>query len=350
MARQSTKSLEDVLFESGSGLVGASAPPGYDGRLTYYLSTDNGQEVENLPDWLVGNVVNLKPINDVPDLNGFFKAINNKLPRNGVFVGCFESQKQLKARLYRQYALLVASILYLWVFLYRRVLPKLKWTRALYGFLSKGRHNVISKTEVLGRLVYTGYDIIEYREINGLSYFFAMKIEPPSFDKPPSMGPIFSMKRVVREGRMAHVYKFRTMHPYAQYLQEYICEKNQLQKNGKFNNDFRITTWGRLLRRLWIDEIPMVYNVLRGDIKLVGVRPLSAHYLGLYPAELIERRLRHKPGLIPPFYADMPQNFEEILESEERYLQAYEKHPFRTDVRYFFAAMNNILFKRARSA
>ncbi len=349
LARKSTESLESVLLESESGLIGAAAPPGYDGRLTYYLSSENTHDVERLPDWLVGNIVNLKPINDIGDLNGYFSALNTKLPNHGVFVGCVETQHQVKARLFKHYPSLIAALMYFWVFFFRRVLPKLGATRKLYHFFSKGRRNMLSKTEVLGRLVYSGYEIIEYREIDHLSYFFAMKNEPPSGDKTPSTGPLLKMKRVVKGGRMAYIYKLRTMHPYAQYIQEYVYERNHLEKNGKLKNDFRITSWGKLLRKLWIDEIPMIYNVLKGDMKFVGVRPLSAHYLGLYPADLIELRLRHKPGLIPPFYVDMPECFEDIVASEERYLKAYEKQPFLTDIRYFYMAMKNILFKGARS-
>ena len=349
LARKSTESLESVLLESESGLIGAAAPPGYDGRLTYYLSSENTQDVERLPEWLVGNIVNLKPINDIVDLNGYFKALNSKLPNHGVFVGCVETQQQVKVRLFNRWPWLIAVVMYVWMFVFKRVLPKLRATRKLYNFLSSGKHSLISKTEVLGRLVYSGYEIIEYREIDHLSYFFAMKKAPPSADKTPSTGPLLKMKRVVKEGRMAYFYKLRTMHPYAQYIQEYVYENNQLEKNGKLKNDFRITSWGRLLRKLWIDEIPMIFNVLKGDIKLVGVRPLSAHYLGLYPADVIELRLRHKPGLIPPFYVDLPESFDDIVASEERYLRAYEEHPLQTDLQYFYMAMKNILFKGARS-
>ena len=349
LARKSTESLESVLLESESGLIGAAAPPGYDGRLTYYLSSDNTYDVERLPDWLVGNIVNLKPINDIVDLNGFFKALNSKLPNHGVFVGCVETQKQTKARLFKQWPWLFAGLLYTWMFIFKRVLPKLESTRTLYKLFSKGKRNLLSKTEVLGRLVYSGYEIIEYREIDHLSYFFAMKKEPPSTDKTPSTGPILKMKRVVKGGKMAYIYKLRTMHPYAQYIQEYVYETNHLEKNGKLKNDFRITSWGKLLRKLWIDELPMIFNVLKGDIKLVGVRPLSAHYLGLYPADVIELRMRHKPGLIPPFYVDLPESFDDIVASEERYLKAYEKQPLQTDIKYLYLALKNILFKGARS-
>ena len=61
-------------------------------------------------------------------------------------------------------------------------------------------------------------------------------------------------------------------------------------------------------------------------------------------------RIKVKPGLIPPFYADLPSNFEEIIISEERYLIQRSKNKFMTDVKYFFRALFNILFKGARSS
>jgi Sugar transferases involved in lipopolysaccharide synthesis len=154
---------------------------------------------------------------------------------------------------------------------------------------------------------------------------------------------------LVRTEKLFHVYKFRTMHPYSEYLQKYVFEKNKLQEGGKIKDDFRITYWGRIMRKLWIDELPMFINFFKGDLKLVGVRPLSKHYLSLYDDELRELRMRYKPGLVPPFYADMPKTLEEIIESEKRYLHQFEKYGFITDTKYFFKAVYNILIKRARS-
>ncbi len=93
----------------------------------------------------------------------------------------------------------------------------------------------------------------------------------------------------------------------------------------------------------------MIVNVLKGDLKIVGVRPLSRHYLSLYTPELQNLRKKFKPGLIPPYYVDLPETMEEIMDSEMRYLKAYEKHPFLTDVKYFFLVGYTILFKKARS-
>jgi len=50
----------------------------------------------------------------------------------------------------------------------------------------------------------------------------------------------------------------------------------------------------------------MFYNLLKGEMKLVGVRPLTEHYFSLYRKKLQELRAKTKPGLIPPFYLDMP--------------------------------------------
>ncbi|HPS40071.1 MAG TPA: hypothetical protein PL124_11695, partial [Candidatus Cloacimonadota bacterium] len=86
-----------------------------------------------------------------------------------------------------------------------------------------------------------------------------------------------------------------------------------------------------------------------GEVTLVGVRALSEHYFSLYPKDLQELRLRVKPGLLPPFYADMPKTFEEIVASERIYLEKKLKAPFRTDWAYFWKGVWNILVKRARS-
>jgi len=139
------------------------------------------------------------------------------------------------------------------------------------------------------------------------------------------------------------------MHPYSEYLQQYVYDNYNLEEGGKFKNDFRVNSTGKIMRRFWIDELPMLMNILRGDMKFVGVRPLSKQYFELYTPEVREKRIKHRPGLIPPFYVDLPKTLDEIMESEMKYLEAYEKRPFITDTRYFFLAMYNILIKRARS-
>jgi lipopolysaccharide/colanic/teichoic acid biosynthesis glycosyltransferase len=142
------------------------------------------------------------------------------------------------------------------------------------------------------------------------------------------------------------------MHPYSEYLQDYVFRLNQLQEGGKFKNDFRVTQWGRIMRKLWLDELPMLYNLINGDLKLIGVRPLSKQYFSLYTPELQEKRKTVKPGLIPPYYAQFPtpKSLDEVMENENKYLDEYFKKPLTTDFVYFWKALYNIVVRNSRSS
>lgn len=141
------------------------------------------------------------------------------------------------------------------------------------------------------------------------------------------------------------------MHPYSEYIQKYVFDQHGgMNIADKSDNDWRITDWGRVLRRYWLDELPMLINWLKGDVKLVGVRPLSQAMFSQYPPELQDKRTRCKPGLIPPFYIDHPKTFDELCASENNYLDEYFAHPFITDVKYFFRTVYSILFRRMHSA
>ena len=93
----------------------------------------------------------------------------------------------------------------------------------------------------------------------------------------------------------------------------------------------------------------MFINFFKRELNIVGVRPLSENYFSRYPKELQDLRTKFKPGLIPPYYADMPKGFDEIIESERRYLQLKQEKPYSTDFIYFWKAFVNIVFKGARS-
>jgi len=294
-------------------------------------------------------IVNLNKINDIKKMNDFFKAINEKLEDNGVFIGCVETKVERRKRLFKKYPIGIAQIYYLFDFIFKRVFSKLWVTKWLYFFVTAGRNQVLSRAEALGRLVYCGFEIIEETEIDNLNYFVVKKVKAVECVKEPRFSILFKMDRVGKYGKLITVYKIRTMHPYAEYLQAYIYKINNLQTGGKFKNDFRITTWGKVLRRFWIDEIPMIINLFKGQLKFVGVRPLSKQYLSLYTNELKEKRMEVKPGLVPPYYADLPDTLEDIMASEIRYINAYKEHPIITDMKYLLKASSNIIINKARS-
>ena len=313
------------------------------------IKTTDVFNVEAIENNNTGAIVNLKKINDIHGINRFLNATNSKLAQGGVFICSVETYTQRKKRLLHKYPLVIAQIYFFLDFIFKRIFPKLYLTRWLYFFLTAGRNRVLSKAEALGRLVFNGFDIVELKEIGYLTYFVVKKTDRLIPEKVPSFGFFFKMKRIGKNNKLITVYKIRTMHPYAEFLQSYLFENNNLQDGGKFKNDYRITSWGKVLRKLWLDELPMVVNFLKGEIKLVGVRPLSQHYLSLYSEELKTKRVIAKPGLIPPFYADLPITLDEIMKSELNYLESHKQYPLKTDTRYFFKAINNILFKKARS-
>jgi len=297
------------------------------------------------------NLVNFTRLNDIRYINKFLETVNEKLEPGGTFVGRFESKEQRKQRIFQKFPLPLAWLFYYFIdFSWKRVFPKIPFIQKFYYALTKGHNRVLTVPEVLGRLVSCGFTIKEYKELNNKTYFYVEKTAKPAYDEDPTYGPIITLNRVGHKGEMIQVYKFRTMHPYAEYLQEYISKRNGLQEGGKFHDDIRITNWGRIMRKLWLDELPMLYNWLKGDLKLVGVRPLSRHYFELYPDSFRFRRMQYKPGLIPPFYADLPKNLDEILASERKYLMDYDQQPYLTDIKYFLKAFYNILIKRARSS
>ncbi len=314
------------------------------------FSTTTRFNIQRLPARYYKHLINIKRMNDIRFVNKFLESVNAKLPQDGTFIGCLETKNQRKRRLLRKYPPVLNIIYYSFDFIIKRIFPKFFLTKRLYFFLTRGNNRVISKAEMIGRLYSCGFELTESEEIGDLFYFSARKIKSPVFDTNPTYGPFVKLRRVGKNGKIIHVYKLRTMHPFAEYIQDYVYEKYQLKEGGKFKNDFRITTLGRFFRKFWIDELPMLINLLKGEMKLVGIRPLSSHYFNLYDKDLQEERTKFKPGLIPPFYYDLPNSLEEIQDSERKYLRAYKKHPFLTDWKYFWKAMANIIIKRKRSS
>jgi lipopolysaccharide/colanic/teichoic acid biosynthesis glycosyltransferase len=319
---------------------------------TLVLSTTTAFNVLNAPESNYQFIVNLKRINDIQYLNKFFEAVNEKMSGDGVFVGCVETYPLRKRRILKKYVKPFNFIVYTLDFFFKRLIPKLPVLKKMYFALTHGHNRVLSRAETFGRLYSCGFQVVGEAFINGSYYWAAQRVKAPAYDKNPTYGPIVRLPRIGKNGKVIKVYKLRTMHAYSEYLQDYIYRKNDLDEGGKFRDDFRVTTLGKFFRALWLDELPMLINVIiKNNMKIVGVRPLSQHYFDLYNASLREKRIRYKPGLIPPYYAQYPtpKTLDEIQENELKYIEAYEKNPFLTDMTYFFKAMGNIVFRKARS-
>ena len=294
-------------------------------------------------------IINLSKVNDFKKINDMFMAIKTCLIPGGYYFGVFSPLEEDYKMIRNKMPKFLFMVLYPLHFIFFRIFPKIPLISHFYEFLTKGQGRFLSRAEVFGRLAYCGYNICDSFILDFKIYFVAQSVMTKSNQKYPSLGPIIRLDRLGYKNEVIKIYKFRTMHPYSEFIQRNIFEKYNLDNSGKFNNDFRITPWGKFLRKLWIDELPQLYNWLKGDITLVGVRALSKHYFSLYPIKLQKLRVNMKPGLVPPYYADLPQTFDEIINSECQYLEKKLKNRFTTDLIYFFKALNNILIKGARS-
>ena len=314
---------------------------------------DRGQfGILQIPDYQYKTIVDMTLLNDMRGINKRLCVVNQKLPDDGQYVCCYRPQEYMKQKMLARYPKGINWIVYAMYFLTKRVWPRLLLTSRLYYDVTHGRKRMLSKTEVFGRLYYCGFEVDEVVPMGHIEYVFAhRKSQPYPQEKIKVYGPLIKLPRVCKNKKIKYFYKIRTMHPYAEYIQQYVFDaRGGMDIADKSNDDWRITNWGKIMRRYWVDELPMLINWFKGDVKLVGVRPLSKGMFDTYPKWLQDKRTQCKPGLIPPFYIDHPQTFDELFASEDKYLTEYLEHPFRTDVKYFFLTMRSIVTRKTHSA
>ena len=314
---------------------------------TLIVDTDNGDELADYKAQHPKVFIEKRSLNIIRHLNTLLNKANETL-EDGGYLWCHVRTASLKRRqMMKRYPWGIKHLLFLLHFLWHRVCPKLNVTKWLYFGVTKGRSRTYNRVEVLGRMYRAGFEVVDEEFRHGDFLVLAKKVKAPIWNDVPSGSMIIKLKRVGKDGKLIGVYKFRTMYSYSEYLQPYIYEHNHLQQGGKFADDYRVTPWGKWMRKLWIDELPMIINFFKGEMKLVGVRPLSRHYFSLYTPEMQKLRTRVKPGLLPPFYYDKqtPKTIEEVQASERRYIMLCLEHSIRTDIKYFFGTICNIIFR-----
>ena len=114
-----------------------------------------------------------------------------------------------------------------------------------------------------------------------------------------SPGPvIFRQQRAGKNGKPFTIYKFRSMGTDAEMRQAELATYNQMEGPVfKIEKDPRVTKFGKFLRRTSLDEFPQLFNVLKGDMSLVGPRPLPIYEVQQFDSTAHRRRLSMKPGL-----------------------------------------------------
>lgn len=114
--------------------------------------------------------------------------------------------------------------------------------------------------------------------------------------------PFFLQQRVGSKGQLFNTWKFRTMAPNAEAILQQALEKDsalheEWHTHFKLRKDPRVTRMGRVLRRLSLDELPQLWNILRGEMSLVGPRPLPPYHHQDLPERVQDLRERVKPGI-----------------------------------------------------
>lgn len=141
--------------------------------------------------------------------------------------------------------------------------------------------------------------------------------------KTTSKGPVFfSQKRVGKNGKEFNMYKFRSMVVNAEELKEKLAAQNEMSgPMFKMKDDPRVTKVGKFIRKTSIDELPQLWNVLKGDMSLVGPRPSLPKEVAQFD-EWMHRRLEVKPGLTCYWQVSGRNNidFEDWMKLDIRYV------------------------------
>lgn len=142
--------------------------------------------------------------------------------------------------------------------------------------------------------------------------------------KVTSKGPIFfSQKRVGKNGELFEMYKFRSMVVNAEELKEKLQHQNEMSgPMFKMKDDPRVTKVGKFIRKTSIDELPQLWNILKGDMSLVGPRPSLPKEVAQFD-EWMYKRLEVKPGLTCYWQVSGRNNidFEDWMKLDIRYVE-----------------------------
>lgn len=157
----------------------------------------------------------------------------------------------------------------------------------------------------------------------------------------------FSQNRIGKNGKEFKLYKFRSMVPNADEILFKTLEMDKVaaeeyKKNKKFKNDPRITKVGRVMRKLSIDELPQLINVLKGDMSMIGNRPYLPREkddMGEYYKDIIKT----KPGLTGYWQVNgrSDTTFNERLKLESFYSN---HNSLVLDIKIFFKTFQVVLF------
>lgn len=165
-----------------------------------------------------------------------------------------------------------------------------------------------------------------------------------------SPGPLFfSQVRVGKNGRRFRIYKFRSMYVDAEERKKDLMDKNEMSGlMFKMENDPRVTKVGRFIRKTSIDELPQFWNILKGEMSLVGTRPPTEEEFLQYEG-YHRRRLSATPGLTGLWQVSGrsdTKDFEEIVSMDVEYIDNWS---LKEDVKILFKTIGVVLKRKGAS-
>jgi len=182
-------------------------------------------------------------------------------------------------------------------------------------------------------------------------FFLPLGIIVAFLIKLSSSGPIFyASKRVGKNGHSIFCWKFRTMCLNAEQKLKSLLEENADLKQEwetffKLKNDPRVSAVGKFLRKTSLDELPQFWNVLKGDLSVVGPRPVTEEEVQKYYGERAAKILSVRPGLTGIWQTSGRNllTFEERTKLEESYV---DQQSLTLDLRIIFKTIPMIFFAK----
>ena len=161
-----------------------------------------------------------------------------------------------------------------------------------------------------------------------------------------SKGPVFfEHKRIGKNGKIIKLYKFRSMVINAEELIKSFTpeQMKEWKENFKLQNDPRITNVGKFLRKTSLDELPQIVNIIKGDLSIIGPRPVIEEELEKY-GENKEKFLSVTPGLTGYWQANgrSSTTYEQRMEMELYYI---DNLSLKMDIKVFFKTILSVVKK-----
>lgn len=152
---------------------------------------------------------------------------------------------------------------------------------------------------------------------------------------------LFKQQRLGISGKPFTMYKFRSMVNGAHQMQDQIMHLNEMNggKLFKSDNDPRITKLGRFLRKTSIDELPQLFNIIKGDMSIIGPRPLSTPLEDYKPSDLVRFRVRPGLGCIWQAYFRRETDFKNWMYTDGIYV---DNISLKLDVKLLYIIIKNV--------